>query len=587
MSILPRILIIDDQYGAPMEGDNRARQAFCNLARLRDATADQNDGLSIPDPIAEAVFCRGQRISDGCVENDLDGTLRVIRKGWAAQPRWALVLLDLQFITGDVNGNGRAEGRPSDSDPQQYFGLKLLESISIAPDFKGLPVVMLSSMERSGVERLFSGHGALDFIDKEVFDRHNGRERMRDVLFTHGLIPDERIIGQSLSLLICLRKARRRARMGNSNILVLGETGTGKELLANYIHRKSGRAGAYVPCFTQGVPDTLSEDLIFGHEKGAFTGAANAQSGAAELAHTGTLFIDEFGELSPSVQSKLLRLLQEDTRETQRIGSNKVQKVDLLIILATNRMNLAQADGFRSDLLHRAHISNPLILPPLRERPDDIPLLAEYFIRLYETKMGLEKRVIPEETMALLTHFHWPGNVNQLKSIIVSAVSKYPRLRVLSPNHIELPEKTDALKLPNVPLPSNEKITGVAAVSVGLSDCCAIMEHIEFPLELQRRGEWTGQFPELRRAAARMSYRMLKAALEATADSKGDLKIHPAIKLLMGDTGLSASQAADEIKRILSQEASIREEIETDPVLSKAYAIALRLRPKGVRSKKT
>ncbi len=578
---LPRVLIIDDQlggaYGAPR---NRLREELCLNIGIQDVTGDVKTD-SIDSPIAEVVFCGGQVVENNVVYNDLEGTLKTIRRGWQKRPRWALILLDMEFRTGPIESKGNPIGRLQDKTPDKYFGLTILEHIWADAELSDIPVVILSSMPRDEIERRFADHGVFDFIDKPRLTR----DRFNKLLMDYGLLESDLMVGRSLAFLKCLREARRRARMGNNNILILGETGTGKELLAKYIHDNSPRHSCpYVTVYTQGVPDNLVDDLIFGHEKGAFTGASAAQAGAAEQAHKGTLFIDEFGDLSPLVQSKLMRLLHEDIRETQRIGATASRKMDLLVILATNRMDLNTANGLRSDLLHRANISNPLVLPPLRERPEDIFLLVEFFVRRFEKAMGAEKHKVSAETLALFENYHWPGNVNQLKSIVTGAVSKYPGLRILSPNHIELQEKA-----PERPPATTELKTGSAIeadIPLGLSECCAIMDQIEFPLDLQRRQEWAGQFPHLRRTIARMTGKMLKAALEATADSSGELKIHPAVKLLMGDTSLSASQAADEIKRVVSKDASVHQEFESDPILSKAYAIALRLRPKGGRYKK-
>ncbi|MCP5102353.1 MAG: hypothetical protein GY950_03190, partial [bacterium] len=250
MKQLPRILIIDDVYGK--EGKERIN--FC----LRNGLKDPDSQIEIENPVAEAFFCRGQVERSGVVSNDLAGTLEFIRQGWLSPPRWALILLDLHFDTGD----------PEERDPGNYFGLKVLSEMHNAQELRDIPVIILSAMDRQVIEKQFADHGVFDFVDKNEINR----ERMSRLLFSHGLLEDDTSLGQSVSFLKSLREARRRAITGNENILLLGETGTGKELMAEYIHRQSGREGDFKILFTQGVPETLIEAHLFGYGKGAFTG---------------------------------------------------------------------------------------------------------------------------------------------------------------------------------------------------------------------------------------------------------------------------------------------------------------------------
>jgi transcriptional regulator with GAF, ATPase, and Fis domain len=361
MNKLPRVLIIDDVYGK----EKKEQENFCLRLGLKNPLST----MEIEEPLAEAVFCRGQVETDGQVKNDLEGTLKFIREGWEQYPRWALVLLDLHFDTGRYM---------YDRNPEKYFGLTILKALHHSIEFRDLPVIILSAMDRSTIETVFSEHGARGFVDKSKLNK----AKLQELLFHHGLVqpPDESFIGQSVELLKCLREARTRARIKDGNILILGESGTGKELLAEYIHRQSGRIGEFKSLFTQGVPENLIEDLLFGHVKGAFTDARGDQAGAAELADKGTLFIDEFGNIPASIQPKLLRLLDKKTREVQRLGSQQPKKLDLLTVMATNRLDILSSDGIRKDLLSRVNAANPILLPPLRDREEDILLLAEFFI---------------------------------------------------------------------------------------------------------------------------------------------------------------------------------------------------------------
>jgi nitrogen regulation protein NR(I) len=204
----------------------------------------------------------------------------------------------------------------------------------------------------------------------------------------------------------------------DSTVLIYGESGTGKELVAKVIHYNSQRyQKPFVPLNCAAIPKDLLESELFGHEKGAFTGAINTRIGRFELANGGTIFLDEIGELHPSLQVKLLRVLQE--REFERVGGTKTIKVDVRILAATNRdLEKAIADGiFREDLYYRLNVI-PLKLPPLRDRKEDIPILIDHFIHKFSKKKKKEEIKISPEAMNCLINYHWPGNVRELENII-------------------------------------------------------------------------------------------------------------------------------------------------------------------------
>ena len=225
----------------------------------------------------------------------------------------------------------------------------------------------------------------------------------------------------------------------DSTVLITGESGTGKELIAKTIHyNNTARAvGPFVPLNCAAIPRDLLESELFGHEKGAFTGAINARMGRFELAQGGTLFLDEVGELDPSLQVKLLRVLQE--REFERVGGVKTIKVDVRILAASNKdLEKATKDGsFREDLFYRLNVI-PLHLPPLRSRLDDIPLLAAHFIQEFSRKRKREPFAIGPEAMDCLMHYEWPGNVRELENLIerLSILVSGPVVRLA-----DLPEK--------------------------------------------------------------------------------------------------------------------------------------------------
>jgi transcriptional regulator with GAF, ATPase, and Fis domain len=207
-----------------------------------------------------------------------------------------------------------------------------------------------------------------------------------------------------------------------ATVLLLGETGTGKELVAQAIHRNSHRAdGPFVLVNCAALPETLLESELFGHERGAFTGAINRKDGRFLLAHHGTLFLDEIGELSLSIQAKILRVLQ--AREFEPLGGNRTLKVDVRIIAATNRdlEKMVREGRFRDDLYYRLNVFL-LVLPPLRERLDDLPLLADFFLKKYGEKYRRGTIALAPEALQVFRHYPWPGNIRELENVIERGV---------------------------------------------------------------------------------------------------------------------------------------------------------------------
>lgn len=236
----------------------------------------------------------------------------------------------------------------------------------------------------------------------------------------------------------------------DATVLIEGETGTGKELVARALHDLSGRSQrSFIKVNCAAIPATLLESELFGHEKGSFTGAFAQKVGRFELAHQGTLFLDEVGEIPLELQSKLLRAIQE--QEIERLGGNRTIRVDVRFVAATNR-NLKQMveDGkFRSDLYYRLHVF-PLAVPPLRERKEDIPLLVRYFTQQYAKRMNRPIESIPSAALQALTNYEWPGNIRELQNVIERSVILSPG-RVLE---IALPEigrwSASSLRLPRL-----------------------------------------------------------------------------------------------------------------------------------------
>lgn len=231
----------------------------------------------------------------------------------------------------------------------------------------------------------------------------------------------EEIVGSSTALRRVLSSVLKVAPT-DSTVLITGETGTGKELFARAIHKRSHRSNrTFVTVNCGSIPSSLIASELFGHEKGAFTGALQQRQGRFELAHGGTIFLDEIGELPAEIQVTLLRVLQE--RQFERVGGNRLITADVRIIAATNRdLSAAVAAGtFRSDLFYRLNVF-PIEIPSLKNRKEDIPILVEYFARRFSEKMGKHIRKIDRKKLDLCQRYDWPGNIRELQNIVERAV---------------------------------------------------------------------------------------------------------------------------------------------------------------------
>ena len=247
----------------------------------------------------------------------------------------------------------------------------------------------------------------------------NENQALRDEIDRSSMF--EEIVGSSAPLQRVLDQVARVAA-ADTTVLILGETGTGKELVARAIHKRSKRASrAFIRVNCAAIPPSLVASELFGHEKGAFTGAVQRRIGRFEAAEGGTIFLDEVGELPPETQVSLLRVLQE--REFERIGSNRAIPVDVRVLAATNRdLGSAVAQGkFREDLYYRLNVF-PIVVPALRERADDIRLLVEYLVQRYAQAAGKKIRQIDGRTLELLSAYNWPGNVRELQNVIERSV---------------------------------------------------------------------------------------------------------------------------------------------------------------------
>jgi formate hydrogenlyase transcriptional activator len=283
--------------------------------------------------------------------------------------------------------------------------------------------------------------------DKETEQRHYGQEGIHAEF--------EEIVGESPALKAALNLVSFVAPT-DSSVLVMGETGTGKELIARAIHNSSGRRKrAFVKLNCAAIPLGLLESELFGHEKGAFTGAISQKSGRFELANKGTLFLDEVGDIPLELQAKLLRVLQE--QEFERLGSNHTHKVDVRLIAATHRnlTAMVKQGTFREDLYYRLKVF-PIYIPALRQRTEDIPKLVRHFAQLYARRMNKRIDEIASETMNALVRYRWPGNIRELQNFIERAV-------ILSP-HTQLRAPTSELEPFSTYKGSTMPLTGLAEV---------------------------------------------------------------------------------------------------------------------------
>ena len=339
---------------------------------------------------------------------------------------------DMQNFEAEITKSFLAEGLRSLCcipmlRPKQALGVLVLGSTR-KNAFEGEDLTLLNQVAAQFAVALENHRAAVEIegLKNRIAEE---KKYLDGELNTQGLF--EEIIGESPALRNVLDQVATVAPSG-ATVLILGETGTGKELIARAIHRMSQRkSGAFVKLNCAAIPTGLLESELFGHEKGAFTGAVTQKIGRMELADGGTLFLDEVGEIPLELQPKLLRVLQD--QEFERLGSNHTIKVNVRLVAATNR-DLARSvaeSQFRSDLFYRLSVF-PIHVPPLRERSEDIPLLVRYFVRKFAQRMDRQIESIPKETMKVLVGWSWPGNVRELENLMERSVilSQGPALHV-------------------------------------------------------------------------------------------------------------------------------------------------------------
>ncbi len=305
-------------------------------------------------------------------------------------------------------------------------GMGLLKKLSA--DYPDVPVVMITA--HGSVENAVEAVklGAFDYLEKP-FEQEQIRQIVQKAMNTYALARRDatpetpagrgrfRLVGQSMAIRQIYAVVEKVANTP-STVLITGESGVGKELIARALHDNSSRhAGPFIKINCAAIPKTLMESELFGYDKGAFTGAVGAKPGRFELAHGGTLFLDEIGEIPVEMQVKLLRVLQES--EFERVGGIKTIKVDVRLVTATNRDLLQEiaAGNFRDDLFYRLNVV-PIHIPPLRERREDVPLLANHFIAKFNDRLKKQITSVQPEAIARLVAYNWPGNIRELENLM-------------------------------------------------------------------------------------------------------------------------------------------------------------------------
>jgi DNA-binding NtrC family response regulator len=325
-------------------------------------------------------------------------------------------------------------------------GTELLKSIQLRPQ---KPLVVISTgfgSVESAVECM--KNGAFDYLIKPFSAEQievvlKKAEEFTQLLRVNRFLSQDtedtgtELLGQSQAM-EHLRQLVRKVARTLATVLIQGESGTGKELVARALYRESPRANApFIRVNCAAIPENLIESEFFGHEKGAFTGALSKREGRFELAHGGTILLDEISEISSNVQAKLLRVLQE--RELERVGGNRTLKVDVRVIATTNRHldQSVQKKEFREDLFFRLNVV-PIRVPPLRDHREDVPFLAEEFMRRYGRKHGIRVHGFSDQAMRLLKDHPWPGNVRELQNVIERAVILCGDSGIFEPEHLGL-----------------------------------------------------------------------------------------------------------------------------------------------------
>jgi len=544
---LPLVLVVDDQ----LERDATEKALFLkHTGCIETGTGTEETGASraVDAPVAEVVFCSGQRVGTGWVENDYEVIHTAVRSRGGNGGQWALVLLDVNFDSGERRDDGSPRGQKGDDN----FGVTVRERL--LHDFPDLPVVMLSSKRQDEI-----GNTTTPYLSKHKL----GTYEVRQVLLRFGRVSasaskqllglDAATYAESPASLASFRQAFIHAR-ADASILILGESGTGKEVLAHYIHRMSGRAkGPFVAVNVAAISEYLIESELFGIARRVATGV-DGRLGKFELASGGTLLLDEIGDMPLEMQVKVLRVLQE--RKVTRVGEAQEIPVDIRLICATSR-DLAKevaAGRFREDLLYRIN-TVPITMAPLRERKEDIALLARKFLENFSRRQGKMGVSFSPEALALLTEQPFPGNVRELQNVV-------ERLTSGAGHHQIIGRMEVAAVL-------EEGMAGPALPALTMTPSSADSLTMDKGLNFEQVEQLLASFspdkddPKLQGAMARLNRvmngvrrRLAGAALERCRSPHDQtLNRQAAMRLLTGDMSLKGKYPARLINEILGRKA--------------------------------
>ena len=537
---LPSILVIDDQYVL----DKVERQTFIDRASV----IDMDQRASIHDSaLAEAVFCSGQRHKGEVISNDYEVIRGAVADKTENSSKWALVLLDVRFDSGRIDKGGLPKGQPEDN----HFGEDVRKRLSL--DFPDLPVVMLSGKRQQELRDRDTPYLSKTGLTPREFALcllRYGRLSVEQKRALLGLQTD--IAAYSPHILEVFREALAIADSAMP-VLILGETGTGKEVLARYIHESSSRNDKpFVAVNVAAIPSELVEAELFGHEKGAFTGADQKRPGRFLQAGGGTLFLDEIGDMPVATQAKVLRVLQDG--ELLPVGSKKTLSVDVRIITATSRdlAAMQKTGAFREDLTRRIS-SATLIIPPLSERMEDIAPLARMFLEKYSRQSGKEGITFAEESTVALKNHPYEGNVGELENIVQWLVSRKGNHSVISASDVQ--EALAGSFVSSAACPREKRDTPLfnSSKAEGLARLIEMIE--SFPVAKEDPLLHGGK-PKIEKVIHILLQRMAGAALERFRDPRnGNLNRQAAMQFLTGDETLKGKGPGRIINEIMKRKA--------------------------------
>ncbi len=597
---IPRILIIDDQFAT--EADLRSSRCIeYGLVEIDASTSDEElrrraqeeKAITGEEPTAAAVFCSGQVRRGGTAENSVQGVLEAVRSGWPSPAgwSWALILLDVQFISA-----------PPRYDDDNNFGWKLLAELvrsfpdpDAPPGNSELPVVMLTSVKREEGQIPASKGGARAYVEKNwekgKEEDKLTRERLRELLDEHGLVgdPSGELIGGSRAMLKVLREARRVARMGAGNAMILGPQGAGKSALADYIHRQSvqkGRGSAYIKYASSPATTALEYGQLFGYWFGAHDMAKESACGKAELAHKGTLFLDEVHYLASDTQQALLLFGRPDKetglRWIRRLGNfptaanvgqayksirgGRLDKdtlliaVDVLLLTASNQdvddPEWRTEHGFDDSLYQRLateYAGRPLRYPSLAERKEDIPLLFKDFLIRETRKIDgrlneKDSKTLDAELVERLRDYSWPANVAQLQGVAAEVARNAKDFPNVFARHLPPLPPVTPRHAPPKPVSTETPAPTPAQPAHGLAEAVDVLRSVQVPRALEDLKE---QLPPLEKAYARLIKEALEVTLEQMMTAHGSERFClPAFKLLCGSEIKAGGQAYSKLLRL-------------------------------------